>query len=65
MADGDSPGGSDVHTPLENGLQRELSVDRGLQDRIKQELETLNSEATRINDLEKGILVRFKKYPSL
>ena len=56
MADGDLPGG-DGSTGLENGLQRDLSVDKELQDRIFQELETLNTEATRINGLEKGLHV--------
>ena len=57
MADGDLPGG-DGHTALENGLQRDMSVDKELQDKIFQELETLNTEASRINDLEKGLHVR-------
>jgi len=57
MADGDLPVG-DGSARLENGLQRDLSIDKELQDRIFQELETLNTEATRINDLEKGLHVR-------
>ena len=57
MADGDLPGG-DGRTALENGLQRDMSIDKELQDKIHQLLETLNTEGLRINDLEKGLHVR-------
>ena len=60
MADGELPGGDDG-TQLENGLRGEMSIDKELQDRIFQELETLNAEASRINDLEKGLHVRKAK----
>ena len=62
MADGDLPGG-DGHTVLGNGLQRDMSIDKELQDKIFQELETLNTEASRINDLEKGLHVRLANRP--
>ena len=55
MADGDLPG-HNGHTPLANGLKRDMSVDKELQ-KISQELETLNTEASRINDLERGLSV--------
>lgn len=56
MADGELPGGGG--RTLENGLQREMSIDKELQEKIFQELETLNTEASRINDLESGLHVR-------
>ena len=58
MADGDLPG-CDGCTALENGLQRDMSIDKELQDKIFKELETLNTEGPKINDLEKGLHVRF------
>ena len=59
MADEGLSGG-DGHT-LENGLQREMSLDKELQDRIHEELDTLNTEASRINDLEAGLSVRYRR----
>lgn len=64
MADGDLPGG-DGCTALENGLQRDMSVDKELENRIHRELETLNTEALRINDLEKGLNVGYRIDPSV
>ena len=57
MADGDLPPGDDGHTALSNGLKRDMSVDKELQGKIFQQLETLNTEASRINDLERGLSV--------
>ena len=62
MADEGLSGGGSGRT-LENGLQREMSVDKELQDRIHEELETLNTEASRINDLEAGLSVRYRRDP--
>ena len=62
MADEGLSGGGSGHT-LENGLQREMSIDKELQDRIHEELETLNTEASRINDLEAGLSVRYRRDP--
>lgn len=56
MAEGDLPS-SDEHGRTENGLQRDMPIDKDLQDKIFQELDTLNTEASRINDIEKGLSV--------
>jgi len=53
MADGGL--GSEERTGLENGLQRQLSISKELQDRIFKELETLNTQAGKINEIEKGL----------
>ena len=57
MADGDLLGDGG-RTMLENGLQRDMSYDKELENKIYQQLETLNTEASRINDLEAGLNVR-------
>ena len=54
----DSGSGSERHTGPENGLQRQLSISKELQDRIYKELDTLNTQATKINEIEKGLDVR-------
>lgn len=57
MADGDLLGDGGC-TTLENGLQRDVPYDKELENKIYQQLETLNTEASRINDLEAGLNVR-------
>jgi len=54
----DSGSGREGRTGLENGFQRQLSISKELQDRIYKELDTLNTQATKINEIEKGLDVR-------
>jgi len=56
MADGGSV--IEERTCPGNGLKRELSISKELQDKIFSELDTLNTEAARINVIEKGLDVR-------
>ena len=45
-------------TGSENGLQRQLSISKELQDKIFKELDTLNTQAAKINEIERGLDVR-------